>query len=253
MKLNPSQILSTETFYDVTSEFYEQMIDFEKNLLLRTNVYKNIFKITGSVADLGCGVGLDSVALAINQHTVTAFDVSPKMVAATKLNAQKYGLKITAEVSSISAVPKKFNGKFNYIVCVGNTIAHLNLKELKKTIARAYDMLLPGGKIFLHILNYGLIKRENRRINNITVGNDKTIIRFYDFHTKDISFNILSFSNTNSKDQQLISTKHYPHTRKHIVTLLKDLGFTACKTSSNFSGEKFNPRKSKDLFVEAWK
>jgi glycine/sarcosine N-methyltransferase len=253
MKNRIPKALTPELFYDVTSEFYEQMIDFEKNLRLRISAYKNIFAVPGKTADLGCGVGLDSIALAFNKHNVTAFDISDKMVSAAKLNGEKYGVKIKAYTSSIHSIPKKYNVKFNYVVCVGNTIAHLNQTELKKSFKGMHKMLLPGGKLFLHILNYSLFQRENKRINNISVRGDKTIIRFHDFLEKNIGFNILTFSNTDPKNYQIISTSQYVHTKDEIFRLLNNVGFSKCKASSTFSGEKYKARESKDLFIEAWK
>ena len=72
--------LSAENFYDSISAIYDKMIDFEKNLRLRVNAYKKIFPNTGEAADIGCGIGLDTIALAMNGHKVAAFDISDNMV-----------------------------------------------------------------------------------------------------------------------------------------------------------------------------
>jgi len=245
--------LSTEKFYDAASEFYEQMIDFEKNLRLRTEAYKNIFQVRGSAADLGGGIGLDSIALAVNGHKVTAFDISPKMIEATKLNAKKYNVTVDAQTHSIFSLPKKYKNKFNSVVCVGNTIAHLNSKELDKAFKQIYDLLLPGGKVFLHILNYEMIHRQNRRINNIAKRGGKTIIRFYDFYESYIMFNILTFEDADTKKFQLITTKHFPHTQKEILLSLKKCGFLKQQCFSNFAGAKYHSKESKDLFIAAIK
>jgi len=253
MEKQSSKLISVNNFYDEVSDIYEQMIDFEKNLVLRENAYKNIFFAKGKAADLGCGIGLDSIALALNGHRVTAFDISPKMVEQAKLNAAKYNVNISSHVHSFQTIPKTFSGNFNYVVSVGNTIAHVNTHQLREAIKAMYRMLLPGGKIFLHILNYQLIKKENKRINNIANRDGKIIIRFYDLRKDDLDFNILSFSQDSPKEFKLVTTKHYPHTKNVIGAYLRAVGFTKIKFMKNFAGDKFNASDSKDLFIEATK
>lgn len=251
--MKSTTLLPSDTFYNSISDFYEKMIDFEKNLELRKDAYQRIFSEKGVSADIGCGIGLDSIALALNGHDVTAFDVSPKMIEEAKKNAAKYKVDIEAQTHSFASLPKRYNRRFNYVVSVGNTIAHLDNKQLERAIKKIYSLLLPGGKVFLHILNYGLIKKENKRINNIANRDGKIIIRFYDFRKNNLDFNILSFQQNSPKEFKLVTTKHYPHTKNEIEFYLKSAGFGKIKFMKNFTGEKFNSRNSKDMFIEAVK
>ena len=253
MKKAGNKSLSSADFYDDVSEFYEKMIDFEKNLQLRVKAYKNIFEQVGPAADLGCGIGLDSIALAMNGHDVTAFDISPKMIDETNKNAAKFGLTIKTEVSSLESIPAAYKNNFMNVVCVGNTIAHLNSTQLKRVLKKIYGLLKPGGKLFLHILNYETIRKQNKRVNNIAVRNGMTIIRFYDFFEQHLNFNILSFKVGEPKNFQLVTTRHYPHTKNEISLLLKFAGFNRIKFSKNFDGENFNLLDSKDMFITATK
>jgi 2-polyprenyl-3-methyl-5-hydroxy-6-metoxy-1,4-benzoquinol methylase len=246
-------LLAAGTFYDEISDFYEKMIDFNKNLELRIDAYRRIFDKKGKAADLGCGVGLDSLALAKNGHNVTSFDISAKMINETKKNAARYGVKINARVNSFGTVPESFNKKFDYVLSVGNTIAHIDSSGLRSAVRKMHRMLVPGGKIFLHILNYPLIIKENRRINNIANRDGKVIIRFYDFAARHLNFNILAFMQDSPKQFQLVTTKHFPHSKSEIFSSLQKAGFTGIKFSKNFAGEKFDPKNSKDMFIEAVK
>ena len=250
---NFSVISTPDKFYDEVSCIYENMIDFEKNLDLRINAYKKIFPATGKVVDIGCGIGMDSIALAMNGHDVTSFDTSPNMIKEAKRNAERFNVQINANVNSFGTITRNFNKKFDYAVSVGNTIAHLKPSEFKSAIKRIYKLLRNGGKVFLHILNYERIIKESRRINNIANRGGKVIIRFYDFGKKDIDFNILSFPIDNPKEHKLVTTKHYPHSKKEILKYLEEAGFKKIKLMENFTGGKFNVKDSKDLFVEAVK
>lgn len=245
--------MKSKNFYDEISEFYEKMINFEQNLELRIKAYKNIFDKPGTAVDIGCGVGLDSIALAKNGHDVTAFDVSPLMIEMVKQNSIKHNVQIKTHVHSYKSIPKQFFNNFNSIVSVGNTIAHLTPRELQPAMKKAYNMLSPGGKLFLHILNYELIVKEKKRINNISSKDGQIIIRFYEFGKNDIDFNILSFESANPKDYKLATTKHYPHKKMEIQEALMNAGFTKIKFAGNFAGDKFDKKKSKDIFIEAVK
>lgn len=244
---------SVADFYDDVSEFYGKMIDFEKNLELRVNAYKNIFEKVGPAADLGCGIGLDSIALAMNRHDVTAFDISPKMIDETNKNADKYNVKINARNFSLDSIPTAYNGNFQNVVCVGNTIAHLNASQFANAVKKFHRLLKPGGKIFLHILNYDLIKKQNKRINNAAVRDGMVIIRFYDFFNDHLNFNILSFGLDKPKDFRLVTTKHFTHSKKEITSLLQSAGFGKIKVYGDFGKNSFRPADSKDLFISALK
>lgn len=245
--------MNSKNFYNEVSGIYEKMIDFEKNMMLRIDAYKNIFPGKLNMLDIGCGVGLDSIALALNGHNVSSLDISPNMIEEARANAKKYGVKINAAVGSFDSIPKKFEGKFAAIISVGNTIAHINTKELKAALKKMNKILAPGGKIFLHILNYELIIKESKRINNIANRDGKIIIRLYDFGRTDIDFNIISFDVDNPKVYKIVTTKHYPHKKSEIYADLKIAGFSKIKFYKNFAGDKFEIKNSKDLFIEAVK
>lgn len=243
----------SKNFYDEISGFYEKMIDFEKNLKLRIDAYKNIFPLPGRVADIGCGIGLDSIALATNGHSVHAFDPSPNMIEEVKVNSNKYNLKIETSVNSFASLPSNLISEFDYIVSVGNTITHLSASQLQQAFRKINRLLIPGGKVFLHILNYDLILHESKRINNIAVRDGLAIIRFYDLAKEKIKFNILTFSIDRPREFKLVTTFHYPHSHLQIKHCLINAGFTKIKLSSNFYGDKFSRKDSKDLFIEAYK
>lgn len=244
-------MLNSKNFYNEVSDFYEKMIDFEKNLELRTSAYKNIFSEQGFIADIGCGIGLDSIALAKNGHSVSTFDPSPNMILKTIENAAKYNVDINTSVDSFNSISKNYFGMFDYVVAVGNTIAHLSPRDLKNAFYKIFKLLKPGGKAFLHILNYDLIIRDGRRINNIAARDGQIIIRFYDLNKTKVDFNILSFPVDQPKNFNLVTTTHYPHSKNVILSYLKNAGFYKIKLSKNFFGDKFEQKSSKDIFIEA--
>lgn len=241
--------MKSDKFYDVVSKFYGLMIDFDKNLEIRKSAYKNIFPKLGKIADIGCGIGLDSIALLKNGHTVKSYDISPEMIKTAKQISSNYNVKILAQVGSF--IEASSISTYDAIISVGNTIAHLNKKELAEAINYCYNGIKPGGQLFLHMLNYKLILKENKRINNIAVRDNLVIIRFYDFIKKDIGFNILTFPLDKPKEFTLVTTIHYPHKIKQLMRLLKQNGFEKITFGGDFQLNDFDEKTSKDLFILA--
>lgn len=253
MDMKQSSILTPEKFYDEISGIYEQMIDFEKNLVLRIEAYKRIFPSIGLAADIGSGIGLDSIALSSNGHKVTAFDISPKMLETVKLNSVRYGFEIDTKLNSFDSISKSYSEKFNNVVSVGNTIAHLNTKDLYKAIKKIYSILIPGGRAFLHILNYEMLRKQGKRVNNIADRDGKIIIRFYDFLDKELNFNIISFTSGKPKEFQFVTTRHFSHSKNELNSYLRKAGFKRIQFLKNLEGDKFRVVDSKDMFISAEK
>ena len=244
---------TVQNFYDDVAGIYFKMIDFEKNLRIRENAYKKIFPKIGRGADIGCGIGLDSIALAKNGHKVSAFDISENMIKEAEQNAIKYKVGFDAKVSGFNDLRVNNKLKYDFVLSVGNTIAHLKRNQLRSAIKKVYSLLLPGGKIFLHILNYDLIIGQSRKINNIANRSGQIIVRFYEFKKGELDFNILSFPVNESRNFKLFTTRHYPHSKKTINDFMKQAGFHKIKFTGTFEGAEFDLRSSKDLFIEAVK
>lgn len=241
--------MNSKSFYNNVSRFYDKMIDFDKNLEIRIAAYTNIFPQKIKIADIGCGTGLDSIALLKNGHKVKSYDISPEMIKTAKQISSKYNVRISAQIGSFDELSS--GSTYDAIISVGNTIAHLNKIELADAINNCYKGTKPGGQLFLHMLNYKLIVKENKRINNIAVRDNLAIIRFHDFIKKDIGFNILTFPLDRPKEFSLVSTTHYPHSAKYLLRLLKQHGFEKIKLGGNFKLNDFDEENSKDLFILA--
>ncbi|MGK9369342.1 class I SAM-dependent methyltransferase [Melioribacter sp. Ez-97] len=240
--------MKTEKFYDGVSSFYDDMISFESNLARREDFYKKIFNARGKTADLGCGSGLDSIALAKSGFDVTAFDPSEKMIESLNRKAELYGLDIESRKCRMENIPAEFDGSFDYAVSMGNTITHLNKKNLKEGIKRAYEILKPRGIFFLHQLNYDYFIKNSIRINSIKTG-ARIIVRFYDFSRKKARFNILEFAPEKPKDYRLYSVTHYIHNHEEIKAVLFKAGFNEIAFYADMNLTPFEREFSKEMFI----
>jgi ubiquinone/menaquinone biosynthesis C-methylase UbiE len=246
-------MLDNRNFYNSASSFYDSMINFESNLENRKSAFAKLFPSAGVVADLGCGTGVDSIALALNGHTVTGFDPSSQMLETAKNNAEKYFQKIDFVESSILCISSSFNTQFDYTISLGNTFANVEGTIIYSTVQRLYDLLAENGKCLIHILNYSLITEQKERIVSIKPDEENYFVRFYDFINGQINFNILRFSKNDSFDYSLITTQVYGYKRDLLAKIFDSVGFKDVKFWSDLAGLAFDISASKDLFIYAVK
>ena len=230
------------------------MITFKRAVENKKKLFKNFIKPEMKyAADLGCGSGVDSIALALLGLKVTAFDPSDKMLEVAQENIEKAKAKVTLHNQSADSISNDFDDQFDLVVSLGNTFANIGKEQLVKSLQRCKQILKPQGILLIQILNYGKILSEKQRIVNITEGVDKYFIRFYDFIGNEVIFNILTFDKSNPSDQKLISTIVNPYSQADFDTALKKAGFISSQFYSNLDLEEFDKLQSKDLIIKAIK
>jgi ubiquinone/menaquinone biosynthesis C-methylase UbiE len=246
--------MKNEQFYNAASEYYDEMISFQSALGRKLKLVSNV--VTGKMkaaADLGCGTGIDSIALTGLGLKVTAFDPSDKMINKAKTNAGLAGVKINYNNYSIHNIPHKFDNQFELVVSMGNTFANIARESFEDSLQKCYDILGREGVLIIHILNYHKIIREKNRIVNITQGHGQYFIRFYDLSEDEISFNILTFNQSQPTDHKIISTKLIPYGIQNFEKALLKIGFQSVEFYSNLNWDQFDLHCSSDLFVKTAK
>lgn len=243
--------MKNETFYNAVSSAYDSMISFEKSLDKRKSFYEKVLveENVKTVADLGCGSGLDSLALAGIGLKVTGFDPSAEMIKLAKKNAEKFGAEISFYRKSIIEIPNKFNNKFDCIISFGNTLANINKNDLIKTFQKISYLLKANGLFISQILNYSRIEKQKETIIGIRETEDSTIIRFNEFLKDEMIFHFLSIDKKNISASSHYSTKIFPHKQKFISTAHRQSGFSKTKSYGSLLLEKFNYETSKDLII----
>ena len=118
--------LSNKEFFNDVSEFYDEMINFEQALERKTNNLKEFLSSNfKTAADIGCGSGIDSIALASLGMDVSGFDSSKMMVKKAEENSKRVNKKIKFYNYTAQNIPDSFNSKFDFICSLGNTVANI--------------------------------------------------------------------------------------------------------------------------------
>lgn len=225
------------------------MINFESNLQNRKEAFEKLFPNPAVAADLGCGTGVDSIALASLGHSVFGFDPSQMMLETARVNSDKYYKGIEFVESTILSIPLKFNKQFDFSISLGNTFANVEGTTIYSTVQRLFDILKNGGKCLIHILNYELIWEQKERIVSIKPDEENYFVRFYDFINGQINFNILRFTKNDTSNYSLLTTQVYGYKRDLLVKIFSSVGFTNINLFSNFNMEDFDITRDKDLYL----
>ncbi len=247
-------MLDNQEFFDELSVQYDSMIPFEKAIKRKEELFQNLIKGTSkTVADLGCGTGSDSLALAGIGHKVTSFDPSAQMLNKARINAKSSGLDLDSYQFGASQIPDEFNNKYDIVISFGNSFANIPADEFDSSVCKCFSLLGGKGELYIQILNYQKILLEKKRIVSITAGEEKYFVRFYDFNENQIVFNILQFDKGKPADHQLISTKIYPYSADDFTMALKKAGFRINKYYGSFKFTPFDSQTSNDLIITAVK
>jgi SAM-dependent methyltransferase len=245
---------NSNDFYSHASEFYDEMISFDSLLKNRMDQLKLFVMGDQKTAiDIGCGTGIDSVALALLGLKVTSLDPSKEMIARAEKNAGKYKQSINFVNTGLSGLINLEMSNTDLIVSLGNTIANIHPLELENGIQTLYNNMSSGGILILQQINYYHPKYSKSSIINIKDAGGDSIIRFNTRDGSNLSFHILRFNKEIKSDNSFFSTKMYPHSEEWLVEKLSKAGFKEIELFGNLDRAEFEKTKSENLVIVAEK
>lgn len=203
--------------------------------------------------DVGCGTGNLCMALAPHVNEVIGIDSDQKMLekAIAKLaydqpnpGFQKGGmlnLNTYAEWKGVDAV-----------TCFGNTLVHLASEdEIFDFLQQVKQILNPGGKMMLQIINYDRIFDQS--IDHLpTIENDEIkFVRNYHFTDTENSLDFETILTIKKSEKAIRNTiSLFPIRKKRLKKLILDTGFCDIICYGNFKKEAYSP-ESIPLIIEA--
>ena len=147
--------------------YYDNAVDretarLEKHQLERDITWRYLEKYlpaTGAVLDIGAGAGAYTLELARRGYSVTAVDLSPKLLEVCQQRVLDEGLggKVTFAVADARDLSDVKGDSFNAVLLMG-PLYHLVLEEDRKTaLKEVFNRLKPEGVIFsAFISRYGI-------------------------------------------------------------------------------------------------
>lgn len=111
--------------------------------------------------DVACGNGEIATMLAGLGVEVVSLGTDPGIIERARHRAAEAGQTPTFLLGDMRDVSTYYPKRCDLITCMGNSLSHLtNTDDILGTLAQFYTLLLPGGMLVIHTLNYDLILEE---------------------------------------------------------------------------------------------
>lgn len=212
------------------ADFYEWMSgDFDTQQIIQQKFFelRNILPHKNKTAiDLGAGHGLQSISLSKLGFDVIAIDLNKKLI--SDLNDRNKGHNIRTIESDIIDF-KKYVDKSGLIVCMGDTISHLDTFEtLGKLIEDCYENLEENGQFVISFRDYGIVLTDAQRFIPVKSDGNRIltcILEYLEHHVKVTDLLYEKSPSPNEWIQKVSSYMKLRLTHSNVTEILKSRGF----------------------------
>jgi len=241
-------------FYDDIADSYDAMTGFDERLTAAQAFVRGVLDrgLARSAVDVACGTGLYAIPLARCGLRTVGSDLSSGMLAKAEANADERGLDVRWLQAPMEELGERLMERFDLLLCLGNSIPHvLDPDRLRTTMAGFFAVLNPGGRAFIHLLNYGRVLARQERIVEITRQGEAEYVRFYDFMENGLlRFNVLAMRWPGREcAHELHSTLLRPYRKDDLTRAMRDCGFREMEIFGSLALAPFEPDSSSVLVV----
>lgn len=226
--------------YDELAAHYDQIFeDWESSIARQATALAGILERECGdrrpirVLDCACGIGTQSLGLAMKGFDVTGCDISIGAVQRAHSEASKRGLSVpflVANMVQLSAIPKS---SFDAVICIDNSLPHLQTDEdLLQAAQQAYGKLRLGGSFIGSIRDYDRLVVERPTTQGPSFYSDnggrrRIVFQIWDWlDERRYRFHLYITRNTESEWQTFHFTSTYRAVlRSELQHILEQAGF----------------------------
>ena len=230
------------------SQFYNQIAEKYDFIFPLSPAHKTFFasELHGkTILDVGAATGNLTAYLSSQGYEVTAIDLSERLIAKA---AEKGVIVQQRNMLAIDELPT-----FDNIVCIGNTLPHLDSKtSVQLFLQRAYGQLTQGGKLVLQLVNFQkyFAQQQGDYLGNLPlIENDKVKFERYYYLNEEGKIRFKTILDDTIKNEELLQ----PIFADQLTEWLTQIGFQAINLYGNFKKDPFDKEKSMALIVIAVK
>ena len=230
------------------SQFYNQIAEKYDFIFPLSPAHKTFFasELHGkTLLDVGAATGNLTAYLSSQGYEVTAIDLSEGLIA----KAAEKGVTVQQlNMLAIDELPT-----FDNIVCIGNTLPHLDSKtSIQLFLQKAYGQLTQGGKLVLQLVNFQkyFAQQQGDYLGNLPlIENDKVKFERYYYLNEEGKIRFKTILDDTIKNEELLQ----PIFADQLTQWLTQIGFQAINLYGNFKKDPFDKEKSMALIVMAVK
>lgn len=198
-----------------------------------------------TVLDVGAATGNLTAHLSSQGYEVTAIDLSDRLIA----KAVEKGI----VVRKLNMLNIDKLSTFDNIVCIGNTLPHLDSKaSVQLFLQKAYGQLTQEGKLVLQLVNFEkyFAQQQGDYLGNLPlIANDK--VKFERFYYLNVEGKIRfkTILDDTIENEELLQ----PIFADELIQWLTQIGFQTINLYGNFKKDPFDPNASMALIIVAEK
>ena len=198
-----------------------------------------------TLLDVGAATGNLTAYLSSQGYEVTAIDLSERLIA----KAAEKGITVQQlNMLNIDTLPA-----FDNIVCIGNTLPHLDSKaSVQLFLQKAYGQLTQGGKLVLQLVNFEkyFAQQQDDYLGNLPlIANDKVKFERYYYLNSEGRIIFKTILDDTIENEELLQ----PIFADELTQWLSQIGFQAIDLYGNFKKDPFDPNASMALIIVAEK
>ena len=234
------------------AQYYDCLVDWNARLAREIPFLKKL--IPGPrVLVAACGTGGHLPTLAAAGFEALGIDADPAMVEV----ARRKGPAEQQRLEECSRLGRTFDA----VLCLGNVLPGLaESNQMGSALAEMCAVLAPGGVLFTQNLNYDRRWREKARFFPLLSGRcgqeEVILFKFADYGGSHIDFHAvwLVRANPSGAWQATVETsRQRPVFRQDLEQACRRTGFRRLAAWGGYAGEPFDPDRSSDLLLAAWK
>lgn len=230
------------------SQFYNQIAEKYDFIFPLSPAHKTFFasELRGkTVLDVGAATGNLTAHLSSEGYQVTAIDLSERLIA----KAAEKGVSVQQRnMLAIDELPA-----FDNIVCIGNTLPHLDSEtSVQLFLQKAYRQLAQGGKLVLQLVNFQKYfdQQQGDYLGNLPlIANDKVKFERSYYLNEEGKIRFKTILDDTIENEELLQ----PIFADELTQWLTQIGFQAINLYGNFKKDPFDKEKSMALIVTAEK
>src|SRR3989338_5438870 len=138
--------------------FWTEFIDWKKREKGENGFFGKLLREHGCqrVFDSALGDGYDSISLLKKGFSVVSNEVDPNYWKEAKRNAKRQGVELDLTPGyDWRDMPKELDGKFDAVVCLGNSLTYLHEKDDQlKSVIKFRNLVRKGGIVVIDSRNY---------------------------------------------------------------------------------------------------
>ncbi|MBP6677363.1 MAG: class I SAM-dependent methyltransferase [Vitreoscilla sp.] len=187
------------------------------------------------VLDVACGIGTQSIGLALQGLTVTGSDLSPLAVARATDEATRLHANVIWRVGDMRNALAVNGSGFDTVVCCDNSLPHLQTEsDIVLALTQMHACLKVGGGCLISLRDYDTEPRDRHLFKPYgvreTQGGRTVLFQVWDFNDAgthyDLSFYIVEESAGPATPRvQVLRSRYHAIGTERVMALMREAGF----------------------------